>query len=96
MANVYVEPRPKGRSEGSPIDDYVVEDRWHIGTYDSEDSILIRLLVAKDGRAAGHSVVRHPVKEPNSDPPCHRLDRTRRPANERQRRRKLMHRHASR
>ena len=26
MANVYVEPRPKGRSEGSPIDDYVVED----------------------------------------------------------------------
>jgi len=26
MANVYVEPRPKGRSEGSPIEDYVVED----------------------------------------------------------------------
>lgn len=26
MANVYVEARPKGRSEGSPIDDYVVED----------------------------------------------------------------------
>jgi hypothetical protein len=26
MANVYVEARPKGRSEGDPIDDYVVED----------------------------------------------------------------------
>jgi hypothetical protein len=26
MANVYVEPRPKGRTEGSPIHDYVVED----------------------------------------------------------------------
>jgi len=26
MANVYVEPRPKGRTEGSHIDDYVVED----------------------------------------------------------------------
>jgi hypothetical protein len=26
MANVYVEPRPKGRMEGSHIDDYVVED----------------------------------------------------------------------
>lgn len=26
MANVYVEPRPRGRAEGSPIDDYVVED----------------------------------------------------------------------
>lgn len=27
MANVYVEARPKGRPEGSPITDYVVEDR---------------------------------------------------------------------
>jgi hypothetical protein len=26
MANVYVEPRPKGRPEGTAIDDYVVED----------------------------------------------------------------------
>ena len=26
MANVYIEPRPKGRPEGSPIDEYVVED----------------------------------------------------------------------
>jgi hypothetical protein len=26
MANVYVEARPKGRPEHSPIDDYVVED----------------------------------------------------------------------
>ena len=27
MANVYIEPRPKGRPEGNPTDDYVVEDR---------------------------------------------------------------------
>jgi hypothetical protein len=26
MANVYIEARPKGRPEGSPIQDYVVED----------------------------------------------------------------------
>ncbi len=26
MVNVFVEPRPKGRQEGSPIEDYVVED----------------------------------------------------------------------
>lgn len=26
MANVFVEARPKGRPEGSPIEDYVVED----------------------------------------------------------------------
>lgn len=27
MANVYVEARPKGRPEGTRIDDYVVEDQ---------------------------------------------------------------------
>jgi hypothetical protein len=27
MATVYIEARPKGRPEGDPIDDYVVEDR---------------------------------------------------------------------
>ena len=26
MENIYVEPRPKGRPEGSAIEDYVVED----------------------------------------------------------------------
>jgi hypothetical protein len=26
MANVYIEARPKGRPQGSPIDDYAVED----------------------------------------------------------------------
>jgi hypothetical protein len=26
MSKVYIEPRPKGRKEGDPIDDYVVED----------------------------------------------------------------------
>ena len=26
MATVYVEARPKGRPDGSPIEDYVVED----------------------------------------------------------------------
>jgi hypothetical protein len=26
MANAYVEARPKGRHEGDPIDDYLVED----------------------------------------------------------------------
>jgi hypothetical protein len=26
MPNVFIEPRPKGRPEGRPIEDYVVED----------------------------------------------------------------------
>jgi hypothetical protein len=25
MANTFIEPRPKGRKEGEPIEDYVVE-----------------------------------------------------------------------
>ena len=27
MADVYVEPRPKGRPTGTPIEDYAIEDR---------------------------------------------------------------------
>lgn len=27
MSNVYIEPRPKGRPEGTPIEDYAVETR---------------------------------------------------------------------
>ncbi len=34
MPNVFVEPRPKGRPEGSPIDDYVVED--HADAYEQK------------------------------------------------------------
>src|SRR5258708_39880523 len=38
MANVYVEPRPKGRPEGSPIEDYVVEDHADhaLGTFKTQ------------------------------------------------------------
>ena len=38
MANVYIEARPKGRPEGSPIDDYVVEDHADhvLGTFGTQ------------------------------------------------------------
>jgi len=38
MANVYVEPRHKGRVEGSRIDDYVVEDHADhaLGTFKTQ------------------------------------------------------------
>ena len=38
MANVYVEARPKGRPEGSHIDDYVVEDHADhvLGTFKTQ------------------------------------------------------------
>lgn len=38
MANVYVEARPKGRPEGAPISDYVVEDHADhvLGTFSTQ------------------------------------------------------------
>ena len=38
MTNVYIEPRPKGRPEGSHIDDYVVEDHADhaLGTFKTQ------------------------------------------------------------
>jgi hypothetical protein len=38
MPNVYVEPRPKGRKGGDPIDDYVVEDHADhvLGTFKTQ------------------------------------------------------------
>lgn len=53
MANVYVEARPKGRPEGSPITDYVVED--------DADSVLATKPTQKEAidwaKANGH----HPL-----------------------------------
>ena len=38
MTNVYVEPRPKGRPEGSHIEEYVVEDHADqaLGTFKTQ------------------------------------------------------------
>jgi hypothetical protein len=51
MANVYVEARPKGKLEGSPITDYVVEDH--------KDSVLGTFKTQKDAidwaKKQGHS-----------------------------------------
>jgi hypothetical protein len=51
MASVYVEARPKGRPEGSPITDYVVED--------SADKVLKTTSTQKEAidwsKANGHS-----------------------------------------
>lgn len=42
MANVYVEARPKGRPEGSPIADYVVEDYADnvLGTFSTQRAAI--------------------------------------------------------
>ena len=42
MANVYVEARPKGRPEGSRIDDYVVETQGDqvLGTFSTQKEAI--------------------------------------------------------
>ena len=42
MANVYVEARPKGRPEGTHIDDYVVEDHADhvLGTFKTQKEAI--------------------------------------------------------
>jgi hypothetical protein len=42
MANVYVEARPKGRLEGSAIDDFVVEDHADhvLGTFGTQKAAI--------------------------------------------------------
>jgi hypothetical protein len=42
MANVYVEARPKGRPEGSAIEDYVVEDQAGdlLGTFKTQKEAI--------------------------------------------------------
>ena len=51
MANVYVEARPKGRPEGSRIEDYVVEDH--------ADNVLATFKTQKEAidwaKSKGHS-----------------------------------------
>jgi hypothetical protein len=53
MANVYVEARPKGRPEGSPITDYVVESHADqvLGTFRTQHEAIVW------ARAMGH----HPL-----------------------------------
>jgi len=51
MANVYIEARPKGRTEGSAILDYVVEDHndYVLGTFTTQKQAI------DWAKARGHS-----------------------------------------
>ena len=40
MANVYIEPRPKGRREGAPINDYVVEDHADLAALKTQQEAI--------------------------------------------------------
>jgi hypothetical protein len=63
MPNVYVEARPKGRPEGSAVDDFVVEDR--------ADHVLATFKTQKEAidwaRQNNHSPPRCPRPAPSTD-----------------------------
>lgn len=42
MANVYIEARPKGRPQGDPIQDYVVEEQGDrvLGTFRTQEDAI--------------------------------------------------------
>lgn len=67
MANVYIEPRPKGRPEGSAIEDYAVEDR--------ADSVLTTTKTQQQAidwaKARGHSPLVARVRNTNKGNPDH-------------------------
>ena len=51
MGNVYIEARPKGRPEGSPVQDYVVEDHadHQLGAFKTQEEAI------DWAKAKGHS-----------------------------------------
>ena len=53
MANLYIEPRPKGRPEGHAIEDYVVEDH--------ADHVLGAFKTQHDAIAWARSEGHHPL-----------------------------------
>jgi hypothetical protein len=86
MANVYIEARPKGRPEGSPIDDYVVEDHNDrvLGTFNTQREAIdwakakghaplvarVRHLNDKKGLTIGERANLNNVPLPSATPLC--------------------------
>ena len=69
MANVYVEPRPKGRPEGAPIDDYILEFA-HGARMDQVD-YKTQSAAISGARAAGHQPLVARVRNTDKGKPDH-------------------------
>ena len=68
MPNVYVEPRPKGRPEGAPIEDYVLElaGGQHVaGPFRTQEA------AAAHARQLGHHPLCARVRNTNKGIPDH-------------------------
>jgi hypothetical protein len=58
MTNVFIEPRPKGRHEGDPISDYVVEDTKRVLHTERTQEAAVEW-AKKNGHAPHVARVRH-------------------------------------
>ena len=67
MAVVYVEPRPKGRPEGSPVTDYVVEEHADqvLATFKTQHEAIE--WAKKNGHTPHVARVRHMNDKKNAD-----------------------------
>jgi len=59
MARVFIEPRPKGRQQGSAIDDYVVEEEGDrvLKTFETQEEAIA--WAKKEGHSPNVARVRH-------------------------------------
>ncbi len=69
MANVYIEPRPKGRPEGTPIEDYVVE--FAQGALMTQQAFTTQATAIEAARRAGHQPLVARVRNTNKGNPDH-------------------------
>ena len=71
MANVYVEPRPKGRPEGSKIEDYVLEHANDAPVAGAQSSYSTQALAVADAKRLGHQPLIARVRNTNKGNPDH-------------------------
>lgn len=69
MANVYVEPEPKGRPEGSPITHYVLE--YAHGTRVTTTDYKTQADAVSEAKRLGHSPLVARVRNTNKGNPDH-------------------------
>ena len=65
MANVYVEPRPKGRPEGTKIEHYVLEQEGDVKVPGSKDSYPTQAEAIEDAKRLGHKPLVAHVRNTN-------------------------------
>jgi len=69
MPNVYVEPRPRGRPDGSPIDDYVLE--YAHGGLAIQGSFKTQAEAIAAAKRLGHQPLVARVRNTNKGNPDH-------------------------